>query len=51
MKPKTSADWQAEAAAFKASAIREHSLMRSWMARAITAEARLKLYDTREANR
>jgi hypothetical protein len=44
-------DWQMEAETFRAAAIREHSLMRSWMARTMAAEARLRLYDEREANR
>ena len=51
MKLKTSDDWRAEAEAFKAAALREHSLMRAWQSRALTVEARLKLYDAREANR
>lgn len=34
--------------AFKLAAQREHELMRSWMRRALTAEARLKMYDHRE---
>lgn len=48
MKLKSLDDWKKEAEAFKAAAIREHGLMRSWMARALAAEARLKLYDARE---
>lgn len=51
MKLKTADDWKAEAEAFKAAALREHSLMRTWQNRALTAEARLKLYDQREQNR
>lgn len=43
-------DWQAEAIAFKAAALREHGLMRHWQSRALAAESRLKLYDQREAN-
>ncbi|WP_168796593.1 hypothetical protein [Arthrobacter echini] len=48
---KTRDDWRQEAEAFKAAALREHDLMRGWMARAIAAEARLKLYDAREAGK
>lgn len=51
MKLRTADDWRAEAEAFKAAALREHSLMRSWMSRALTAEARLRMYDAREQNR
>jgi hypothetical protein len=51
MKLKTPDDWKAEAEAFKASALREHTLMRSWQNRALTAEARLRMYDQREAKR
>ncbi|MBG6218430.1 hypothetical protein IWX75_002913 [Arthrobacter sp. CAN_A6] len=44
-------EWKAEAETLRAAALREHTLMRSWMARALTAEARLKLYDQREATK
>jgi hypothetical protein len=51
MKLKTADDWKAEAEAFRAAALREHGLMRSWMARALAAEARLKMYDAREGTK
>lgn len=51
MKLKSLDDWRAEAEQFKASAIREHALMRHWQNRALAAEARVRMYDQREANR
>ena len=48
---KTSDDWQQEAERLKNAAIREHTLMRHWQNRALTAEARLRMYDQREASR
>lgn len=43
-------DWEQEVEVFRAAALREHALMRTWMARALTAETRLKMYDAREAS-
>jgi hypothetical protein len=33
---------------YKAKALEEHELFRKWQARAVAAEARLALYDSRE---